>query len=271
VIKKFYGVNIVKPNELAQLKGSSELETLKTGNEGGQQQGTFIVKIPVKAPTTIPVIQGAAPAAAPQVASTKKEWDERDRRPAPCEAKGDCRDPYGRVFDAVSLEPIPNAKVTLFSQRPDQSFSYISPKETANAIINPWTTKEDGKFVFMVPPGVYRLEAQVPNYTFPFSSKELNPQYSKAYYELYYGSGFTDQNIIETKIEHRDIPVMPNGEPYRAQVKLVGYMSELNKEKMIYEISGRTSHPLTVVEILGKNLFQYILSLITLKDMHMIP
>ncbi len=263
VVRKFYGVNIIKLNEMAQIKDDNGLGILKTGNEGGQQQGTFLVKAPPK-PTpvakveivqNIPQQQGAAPAPAALPEGTRKEKDEREII-APCEARGeDCKDPYGRVFDAVSLEPIPNAKVILYRLRKDNEFTQFLPKETTNAIINPWMTKEDGKFVFMVPSGIYRLETQISNYTFPFTPKDLNPNYSKAYYELYYGNGFTDQNIIEIKtIEHRDIPVVPKGEPYRAPVKLLGYVSELNKQKQLYEVTGRTSHPLTIVEVLGKRI-----------------
>ena len=129
----------------------------------------------------------------------------------------------------------------------------MSPKETVNAIINPWTTKEDGKFLFLVPPGTYQLSVDLPNYIFPFASSQLNSNYGSAYYELYYGSGHTDKNIIEVNIEHRDIPVIPVNTPFRGPVKLLGYMSELDKEKQIYKISGRASHPLTIVEIQGKD------------------
>jgi len=247
VSRKFYGVNII--TDPKNIQNAGELEQLGTGDEGGQQQGMFKIKVPTPTPKPVVLDQGAA--AAPAGPGCSDTGDD-GLKCCSYNAVDGC-DPYGRVFDAVSLEPIPNAKVTLTKQRTDGNFSFMSPKETVNAIINPWTTKEDGKFVFLVPPGTYQLSVDLPNYIFPFASSQLNSNYGSAYYELYYGSGHTDKNIIEVNIEHRDIPVIPVNTPFRGPVKLLGYMSELDKEKQIYKISGRASHPLTIVEIQGKD------------------
>lgn len=239
-VRKFYSVNLIKGNiDTSKLPN---LEKIHTGYQGGQQQAAFEIKVPTPVPTQI-VVKGEAP---PLPCNPETDPNHCEREP---------NDPYGRVFDAVSLEPIPNVKVTLFVQRSNGKFSMMSPKETVNAIINPFTTREDGKYVYLTPNGIYQLVLDLPGYTFPFTPSVLNPNYTKAYYELYYGPGFTDQNIVEINtVEHRDIPVVPKGEPYRAPVKLLGYMSELDKKKQIYEVSGRTSHPLTLVEILGKEI-----------------
>jgi len=247
VSRKFYGVNIVTDSR--EVKSLDELEQLGTGDEGGQQQGMFKIKIPTPTPKPVVLDQGAAPPSGQGCSDTGD-----DGLKCCSYNKVDGCDPYGRVFDAVSLEPIANAKVTLIKQRTDGNFTLMTPKETVNAIINPWTTKEDGKFVFLVPAGTYQLFVDLPNYTFPFVSSQLNSNYVKAYYELYYGSGYTGKDIIELKIEHRDIPIVPKGEPYHGPVKLLGYIAELDKEKQIYKISGRASHPLTIVEIQGKDM-----------------
>ncbi len=248
VVRKFYGVNLIKGNiDVSKLPG---LEKIHTGNIGGQQQAAFEVKVPTPVPTKKIVIGTASPSPAPQ--------KDCEKNPDFCEKSNylfSLKDPYGRVFDAVSLEPIPDAKITLLTQRNNGDFSFMSPKETTNAIINPWTTQEDGKFLFLAPSGTYQFEVILPNYSFPFTPNSLNPNYKKAYYELYYGKGFTDQNIVEINtVEHRDIPVIPKGEPYRAPVKLLGYMSELNKKTEQYEVTGRVSHPLTIIEVLGKKI-----------------
>ncbi len=280
VVRKFYGVNIIKEDSVAQQ--INDLETLYSGDKGGQQQGMFKVLTPTPTPKQIKTEMGAAPQQAAPPPETCAERDSMCHCIEPVnnnskirsfldslikiflsnkvEARviedgedwGPC-DPYGRVFDAVSLEPIASARVTLLTEREGGKFSPVSPKETVNAMINPWTTKEDGKFTFMVLPGTYQLSVNHTDFVFPFDPQKLNPNYSKAYYEIYYGKDFSDQVIIDKGVEHRDIPVIPRGEPYRAPVKLLGYVAELNKERMIYEISGRTSHPLTIVEIMGRN------------------
>jgi len=244
-VRKFYAVNLIKGTiDTSKLPN---LEKIHTGYSGGQQQAAFEIKAPTPVPTQKIEIRGEAPPPPCDPATDPNECRHEPNEPH------EPHDPYGRVFDAVSLEPIPNAKVTLFVQRNNGVFSAVSPKETINSVINPWTTKEDGKFVYLIPSGTYQISVDLPNHTFPFDPKSLNPNYTKAYYELYYGQGFADKNIVEINtVEHRDIPVIPKGEPYHGPVKLLGYISELNKQKQIYEITGRVSHPLTTVEILGK-------------------
>lgn len=272
VIHKFYSVNLIKGTiDVSKLPN---LEKIHTGYSGGQQQAAFEVKVPTPLPTQKAVVGAAAPKRLCDNVTFNIQsphsffsylfhlfmvnaQDSSAGGPEPGGSglhDGSC-DPYGRVFDAVSLEPIPNAKVTLLTQRKDGSFTFMSPKETTNAIINPWTTKEDGKYTYLLLSGIYQLMVDIPNYTFPFIPSQLNPNYMKAYSDLYYASGYTDKNIVENGVvEHRDIPVISKGEPYRGPVKLLGYMSELDKKNQQYIVTGRTSHPLTIVEIQGKQI-----------------
>jgi len=267
VARKFYGVDLIQETQDTGAGVVSSISNEFTGNVGGMQQGALgfptltptPTPTPIPPPVYIPDTTCASCVAIEWHQPTDEElhgseggcavlhgtWEQGDN------GKWGCNDPYGRVFDSLSLEPIPNAKVTLLVKRKNGTFTFMSPKETTNAIINPWTTREDGKYVFLVPPGTYQLQVELPGYSFPFTSQSLDKNYNKAYYELYYAPSYEDKNIVEVKVEHRDIPVVPKAEPYQSQVKLLGYLSELDKQNQQYHITGRTSHPLTIVDILG--------------------
>ncbi len=251
-IRKFYGVSLIQPDE-----------NLGTGNDPSLKQGSFEETLgrggnsdcvgikwvmPTATPTPIPT---AVPT---QIRNEPAQAPPPEPQPTFRERTIRVDDPYGRVFDAVSLEPISGAKVTLLKKRADGSFTPLLPRETANAVINPRTTRADGKYVYLVTSGVYRVAVEIPSHTFPFVPSLLNPNYKNAYYEIYYGDGYTGIDIVEEgTVEHRDIPVVPKGEPYQTSVSLLGYITELNKSRGIYNVSGRVSHPLTDIEILGEN------------------
>ncbi len=120
-------------------------------------------------------------------------------------------DPYGRVFDSRSLEPIPNIQV--------KALTGISPVEKLAQIFgNPQSTLADGVFNFLVQPGTYYLRvSNLPSkYSFTATPK-LDPNYAKVYSKQ---DGSTsiykpDQPIIEVagKPEHRDIPLDPGTNP----------------------------------------------------------
>ena len=152
-------------------------------------------------------------------------------------------DPFGRVFDSSSLEPIIGASVKLLLKRADGSFTLMTPADILGGnIINPQMTAEDGMFSFVVPDGTYKIAVNNPNYTFPVTDLTgLQVNYSKAYYDIYPAA--TGEEIVQSgKIQHRDIPL----------TGVNGYVS-LNPPKLMerfYEsvagnlvIVGRVSHP----------------------------
>ncbi len=97
---------------------------------------------------------------------------------------------WGTAFDSVTKRPLDPAYVVVKS----------GTQEMADAI-----TDLDGRFGFLLPPGVYKLEAQKTNYQFP--SKILQNQQNDILYDnLYHGEN------IETKegeVIIRNIPLDP--------------------------------------------------------------
>jgi len=174
------------------------------GTVGGQQQGTFSFDAAEKNCTLI-------------------SWD-----------------PYGRLFDATTLEPIMNASVTLQMKKGTSFVKVTTDDVPGGNIINPQTTKEDGEFSFVVPDGDYKLVTSPLPLTV-VSSIDVN--YTKAYSDIY--PAVTGEEIQQRgAIQHRDIPVA-TAATNRAP-KLMNYFYEANNSGSLV-IQGKASHPLTRV------------------------
>lgn len=159
-------------------------------------------------------------------------------------------DPYGRVFDAKTLEPLKGVTVSLTKQRDGGTFSLLQPSEVlGGAIINPQSTLADGKFSFVVPDATYRLVPTVAGYRFPVDQVSvLNADYTKIYSDIYPAT--TGQDIVQRgAIVHRDIPMEPVGASQNNPVEMMEYFSQLDKLTNSYIIEGRVSHPFTTVNI----------------------
>lgn len=158
-------------------------------------------------------------------------------------------DPKGRVFDSQTLEPLPEAAVTLLDSD--------KKKVSLPGVANPVVTKEDGLFNFFVPNGTYYLLINKDLYQHPLELSEVNPKYSQIYYcdpdvgkPLYYESF----PIIEQgKLIHCDVPLKPLETGYIApNIILVNYgQIRLSGVTKIY---GTFSHPLTKVQIKKDNI-----------------
>lgn len=161
-------------------------------------------------------------------------------------------DPYGRIFDSQSLEPIPQVKVKALTQ--------VSPLEKlAQTFGNPQTTIEDGAFNFLVEPGTYYLRLVNPPLKYAFTSNpNLHPNYKKVYSKRDGTNSIykPDEPIIEKpkKPEHRDIPMDPGkNSPGRypiVNIKSHGFhqMTMLSAS----EYGGKISHPLSIVALVGQ-------------------
>lgn len=146
-------------------------------------------------------------------------------------------DPYGRVFDATTLEPVPGALVTLFVKK-GESFAQMTPGDlVGGAIVNPQTTLEDGAFSFVVPDGDYKLSVVPPAIA---ASTEIDPNYTKAYFDIY--PSLTG-DVIQQRgaIQHRDIPVAASSS---SDVKIMEYSYETNSAGTV-NLEGKVSHPLS--------------------------
>ncbi|MEI6532691.1 MAG: carboxypeptidase-like regulatory domain-containing protein [Candidatus Roizmanbacteria bacterium] len=108
-------------------------------------------------------------------------------------------DPYGFVFDANNMKPVPNAQVELYVKSSIGSFEKYVGRDILN-IINPQLSSKDGSYNFQVPNGTYRLKVTAPNYVFL-----PNPLTSEMYENIYYGGDITQFN----KPVRTDIPLYP--------------------------------------------------------------
>ncbi|MFA9289265.1 MAG: hypothetical protein ACEQSA_05305 [Weeksellaceae bacterium] len=173
---------------------------------------------------------------------------------------GQAWDPYGRVFDAVTLEPIPQTSVELSQLNPDTgTFDVAYANQQNPTIINPNATRADGRFSFLVVDGDYKLVSSRNEYV-PMQRREastikpnakniyINPTYPEFYY--------SDSNPIQQRgrIEQRDIPMKPNiASGYRYPLSLMSQNSILDKDNnVIY--TGAVSHPFAelVIEVCKK-------------------
>lgn len=169
--------------------------------------------------------------------------------PGTSTCKGVRWDPYGRVFDSQSLEPLPDAIVTIYTKQDQNKVKLILP-----GLPNPITTEADGAFNFLVEPGTYYLSALKPGYIFS-EAPNLHPNYTKAYppsaiyrADPQAGDPLTGGEIVELagQAEHRDIPLDPgSNEPYRAKPTTISYGTIRIGSSM--KIEGKVSHPLTKV------------------------
>ena len=149
-------------------------------------------------------------------------------------------DPYGRVFDSQSLEPIPNVKVTIL----DVNKNPVG----LPGLINPDVSAINGAFNFLVEAGSYYLSPQPPKgYVFT-NNPDLDPGYIKAYFNLYRPADLILEK--EGQPEHRDIPLDPaENEPYRSSPSSINFavlpIPGANQTKIV----GQVSHPLTIVTL----------------------
>ncbi len=163
-------------------------------------------------------------------------------------------DPYGRVFDSQSLEPIRGVRVSLW----DKNKQLVIQR----GLNNPQRTETDGVFNFFVAikPGGQRIfylnPLPLPPLTHTFiADPNLHPNYEKAYSDIYK----PDEQIVETfgNPEHRDIPLDPGSSPpFRSDPRSMSVASLRIGKWNRYE--GVISHPLSIVTLVGKNSGQEI-------------
>lgn len=164
-----------------------------------------------------------------------------------CEFSGSW-DPYGRVFDAVSLEPIPEVPVTLLQKNPEGLFEAAYAKLRNNLIPNPFKTGSAGDFTFYVEDGDYELSPQLAGYIHPSSSEWIKKGNAARIYSDFF---LSDSPAILQRgaIQHRDIPFMPTdniGKSY--PLKTLGSDIETAKNGDVI-FKGRVSHPFAEVVI----------------------
>jgi len=168
-------------------------------------------------------------------------------------------DPYGRVIDSRTLEPIPNVVVSLKNANKNNVLELTRNLENP-VFRNPFYTNRQGGFNFAVTPGTYYLFPQHPDFTFPpeptllqkalsalslFDPLEEYIQRTRPHGKIYENS---QEAIIETAgiIERRDLILDPKNSNYQ------GWAPELisvqNSRQGIQQfVNGVVSHPKSII------------------------
>lgn len=167
-------------------------------------------------------------------------------------------DPYGRVFDSQSLEPMTDIGVRLLtSLKPETKYNLIRGE-------NPTTTTPDGVFNFIVPQGIYYLRLSNLPLTHQFvDTPNLNTLFLDIYHKKKDGTSslyLPDQPINELidtpeeqaknepDLEERDIALDPgSNKPYIAPIISINSFQSSNDYYTTY--FGKSSHPFPIVEL----------------------
>lgn len=159
-------------------------------------------------------------------------------------------DPYGIVFDSVSLEPLGNVVVTINNDKGQ-------PLENSPVLFNNKPTAEDGVYNYLVPPGKYIMTVQIPNgYKFSATPKS-NPNIKTVYDYIddndqkSHCTVYKPGEIIDEKAdmpECRNIPLEPVTVPptVKDPVSML-YSVNKNMDEGLYIVKGKVSHPLATI------------------------
>lgn len=148
-------------------------------------------------------------------------------------------DPYGRLFDSQTLEPISGTQVTLQIKKGDL-FAMMTPADILGGnLINPQRVYEDGAFSFMVPDGDYKLLPVLPYVT---DLAKIDPNYKKAYSEIYAGEVIQQRGAIQ----HRDIAIATQNT--NTLPKVISFFYDATPYGSVV-LDGTVSHPLTKINV----------------------
>ncbi len=153
-------------------------------------------------------------------------------------------DPYGRIFDSISLEPIPQVSVWLL----DNNRSALPNRP---GVTNPNITDFDGSFSFFVDNGTYYLDPKSSTNSFPVSDEEISRLSSvqSVYYDLYQGEPIIQLDVIQ----HRDIPMAPidpSKPTNTTPVIIEKNISEFLENGLGFQkITGLVSHPKSLIYV----------------------
>ena len=154
-------------------------------------------------------------------------------------------DPYGRVFDATSLEPMTNIEVTMIDNKTKkpaiQQFEDNFSITNLSGVFNILVEKE----------GEYLLDVLTPTTHLFTNSPILNPNYSLIYSDIYYPNKvYVEKQGLAT---HHDIPLMPKSSPYyQSEIGIIpDSLSQIDMGKFV-SYGGRTTFPKTLVCLIGE-------------------
>ena len=159
-------------------------------------------------------------------------------------------DPYGRVFDSRSLEPMSGIEIRALTGLNPEILANVSP---ANHV----KSKDDGVYTFLTQPGTYYLRlTNVPATHSFISNPILNPKYNLIYHMSNNGNmslykpDEPIKELIDTPeeakkgvpdAEERDIPLDPGtNTPYVTNIKSMFISENIENNQVV--IRGKASH-----------------------------
>lgn len=153
-------------------------------------------------------------------------------------------DPYGRIFDSVSLEPFSagQATVTLLDEAGNPS---------ANTFVNNVLIDEMGKYNIRInKDGKYKLKV-TPKTNHAFTTAMPNPKYSDLY-EFIYKLGDPAFVEIAKSPKRVDVALTPKGTPYTRSPDYISreYIDVWYEGETYTKIALRTVHPKTIVKVM---------------------
>ena len=174
-------------------------------------------------------------------------------------------DPHGRVIDALTLEPIEGATITLKNKNSNgdlvQSTSPMNP-----IFVNPQGTNGQGGFNFAVDPGIYYLFPQHTDFTFPISQElfnsavanlnrfDPNQEYierNRPHGKLYVSSEEPIEEFAK-QAERRDIIMAPKNPNYQGSMAKIMFYG-LTRSQANQYIQGTVTHPKAIIHaVIGR-------------------
>ncbi|MEI6532423.1 MAG: carboxypeptidase-like regulatory domain-containing protein [Candidatus Roizmanbacteria bacterium] len=157
-------------------------------------------------------------------------------------------DPTGRVFDSLSLEPIPQSSIYLYK---NYNGEYKDAKQTEYNIANPFRTDSAGVFSFIVNDGLYRLSPESDSkYAFDISSLSTIQKNYKLIYSNIYPAERGRDIAQKGKMEQRDIPLRPiNGTGNSYPLKIISLFTDVIKMNGSISYDGNVSHPFSIIRV----------------------
>lgn len=163
-------------------------------------------------------------------------------------------DPFGRVFDAVSLEPISEVEVSLYEA--------ANKKLATSSINNPTKTDERGVYnIFVGKESDYYFDVKPPNTHLFTANINLNENYNKIYLNIYKpGDIFHEAplpNYVPPNFDwssyHHDIPLQPKNIPYRKAIAevLTNSLNQIDLGNKV-SFSGMVTFPMAKVCLIGE-------------------
>jgi hypothetical protein len=156
-------------------------------------------------------------------------------------------DPYGVVFDSISLEPLSDVVVTIHNE------SGI-PVANTPVLQNGLSTPYDGVYNYLVEPGKYLLTFAHPKYKFSTTQKTnrnmsaiydfIDENEAKSHCTIYKPNEIIDEKINQP--ECRNIPLEPIDTPQIKEPLRVKYEYLPNLAEGIHTVKGKVTHPLAI-------------------------